>query len=61
MRRTVCMECVAAIGVVQLLMTYLVVHMVLTPTSEIVHSDSRLLLSLSDPTGPIKDISSEDR
>ena len=52
MRRTVCMECVAVCGLMQLLMTYLVVYMVMSPTSEMVHSDSRLLLSLQDPTGP---------
>ena len=52
MRRTVCMECVAVCGLMQLLMTYLVVYMVMSPTSEVVHSDSRLLLSLQDPTGP---------
>ena len=46
------MECVAVCGLMQLLMTYLVVYMVMSPTSEVVHSDSRLLLSLQDPTGP---------
>ena len=53
MRRTVCLECIAVCGVMQLLMTYLIVHVFMSPTSEVVHSDSRLLLSLADPpTGP---------
>lgn len=61
MRRTVCLECVAVCGLMQLLMTYLVVYMVMAPTSEVVHSDSRLLLSLADPTGPKIEASSEDK
>lgn len=53
MRRTVCLECVAVCSLMQLLMTYLVVHVFMSQTSEVVHSDSRLLLSLADPpTGP---------
>ena len=62
MRRTVCLECIAVCGLMQLLMTYLVVHMVMTPTSEVVHTDSRLLLSLADPTGPKLEVASgEDK
>jgi hypothetical protein len=44
MRRTVCLECVAACGLIQLLMTYLIFHAFMAPASEVVHSDTRLLL-----------------